>query len=168
MVAVKTKTKTQAKGKPQPAHPLKLDGKSWDRRAVMTHICERLASSSNGIAKILAAGYRGHTLPEYATITAWLLADAEISAMYTRAKEDQADWMADEMLEIADDSVNDTYIDDDGNVRLNQEVVARSKLRLETRKWLAAKLKPRKYGDKVQQEVTGAIQHDVSIKVTFK
>jgi hypothetical protein len=69
-------------------------------------------------------------------------------AQYTRAKEEQADLMCEEMLEIADDGTNDTMITDFG-LKENKEWTNRSRLRVETRKWLASKLKPKKYGEKL-------------------
>jgi hypothetical protein len=63
--------------------------------------------------------------------------------------------MAEEMLEIADDAKNDwmeRQDDEGGNIgwRLNGDHVQRSRLRIDTRKWLASKLKPKKYGDKLE------------------
>ncbi len=76
--------------------------------------------------------------------------------MYVRAREDQADTLADEIVAIADDGSNDTY-EKDGVVLTNQDVVARSRLRVDARKWVAAKLKPKKYGDKVDVEHSGGL-----------
>ena len=47
------------------------------------------------------------------------------------------------MLAIADDGLNDNYTDDDGNERTLADVIQRSKLRVDTRKWIASKLKPK-------------------------
>ena len=77
---------------------------------------------------------------------------------YARAREEQAETYADEIVAIADDGRNDTYIDENGNERVNQDVVARSRLRVEARKWVASKLKPKKYGDRLQNEHTGTIE----------
>lgn len=74
---------------------------------------------------------------------------------YARAKEDQADFLFEEILAIADDTSNDTITDDEGNERINQEWVQRSKLRIETRKWAASKLKSKKYGDKIDVTTDG-------------
>lgn len=68
---------------------------------------------------------------------------------YARAREAQADRHAEEILRIADDGKSDTYIDEHGNERVDQEVVARSKLRVDARKWLASKMRPKVYGDKL-------------------
>jgi len=143
------------------AHPLMTDDKSWNREKVMRHICDQLATSSMGIGRILSKGYEGHNLPSYSTIMLWLTEDTVLSEMYALGKEAQADYMADEMLEIADDGRND-YMeqvgdDDVGGLafKLNGEHINRSRLRVDTRKWLASKLKPRKYADKVHAEVSG-------------
>ena len=73
----------------------------------------------------------------------------QFSEQYARAREAQADKLAEEALQIADDGRNDTYVDGDGNVKTDTEVIQRSKLRVDTRKWLASKMAPKKYGDKV-------------------
>ena len=60
--------------------------------------------------------------------------------------------MADEMLEIADDGSNDWMLRKDGDKEfyvLNGEHVQRSRLRLDTRKWLLSKALPKVYGDKL-------------------
>lgn len=69
---------------------------------------------------------------------------------YTRAREAQADKMAEDILGIADDGERDTYIDEDGVTRINQEVIARSRLRVDARKWLAGKMAPKRYGEKLE------------------
>jgi hypothetical protein len=71
------------------------------------------------------------------------------------ARELQADYLAEEMLEIADDGRNDWTKREDGIDAVNAEVVQRSRLRVDARKWLMAKLQPKKYGDRIAQEVTG-------------
>jgi hypothetical protein len=77
--------------------------------------------------------------------------------LYARAREEQADTWAEEIIEISDDGSNDTYVIDEetGETGVNHDHIQRSKLRVDSRKWIAAKLKPRKYGDKVTQELTG-------------
>jgi hypothetical protein len=79
------------------------------------------------------------SLPDYTTIDRWLTASEELRQRYARAKEAQADYMADEMMQIADNTTDPQ----------------KARLQLDTRKWLAAKLKPKKYGDKQTVENTG-------------
>jgi hypothetical protein len=85
-----------------------------------------------------------------------MLADEDLAQRYARAKEAALDAMADDILAIADDGVNDTYTDDDGNERTRVDVIARSRLRVDSRKWIMSKLAPKKWGDKITQELTGA------------
>lgn len=78
----------------------------------------------------------------------WTREHEEYCTQYARAKEDQADFLSEEMIDIADDSSNDVRYTESGEV-INSEFVQRSKLRIDTRKWIASKLKPKKYGDKL-------------------
>lgn len=154
MASRKTAAKPVPRRKAKPKHPLMVNGKDWDRDKVMRHLCDELATSSRGIGKILAAGYQGLPLPTYSTVMLWLEEDTQLSDRYARAKEAQAEFMADELLEIADDARNDWMEREDPDnpgFRLNGEHIQRSRLRVDTRKWLAAKLKPKKYGEKVEQ-----------------
>jgi hypothetical protein len=66
----------------------------------------------------------------------------------------QADLLAEECLEISDDAHDDIKYDKDGNETCNTEFVARARLRIDTRKWLAAKLLPKQYGDAKKEENT--------------
>lgn len=99
-------------------------------------------------------------MPCVATIFNWLRIHPEFLEQYTRAKEEQADALAEDMLDIADDGINDWMAKmGPGDIpvgwQINGEHVQRSRLRIETRKWIASKLKPKKYGDKVNVEATG-------------
>ena len=89
-------------------------------------------------------------MPAQSTIMLWLDGTRpEFSEQYARAHEAYADKLAEETLLIADDSSQDTYVDADGNVKTDTEAIQRSKLRVDTRKWLASKKAPKKYGDKM-------------------
>ena len=73
----------------------------------------------------------------------------ELIQRYARAKELQMEFMADQIQAIADDGSNDTYIDGDGKTKVDYDNIQRSKLRVDTRKWLMSKLLPKKYGDRL-------------------
>jgi hypothetical protein len=89
--------------------------------------------------------------PAASTIRLWVVKDspAGIAERYARAREAQAESWADDILELADDGRKDTFLDDKGNERVDHDHINRSKLRVDTRKWLMAKLHPRTYGEKV-------------------
>lgn len=81
----------------------------------------------------------------------WVVDDREgFAAKYARARDIGIDSMADETIAISDDGSNDTYLDDAGIVRTNSDVVQRSKLRVDTRKWYLSKIAPNRYGDRLQ------------------
>lgn len=94
----------------------------------------------------------------WATLIKYIDDDSGRTEQYARARESQADKMAEDILQIADDGKNDTYIDEDGNTRTDQDVVARSRLRIDARKWLASKMAPKKYGERLQTELSGAVK----------
>jgi hypothetical protein len=73
----------------------------------------------------------------------------EFAEQYTRAREIQADKLFDEILEIADERETDTILTVDGRELVNHDAIARAKLRVDARKWMAGKLRPKVYGDKI-------------------
>lgn len=98
----------------------------------------------------------------YTTMLDWINADQSRAEMYARAREDRSDKLADEIVAIADECEYEPVTDITGKtvaVMFDKTAVARNKLRIDARKWTAAKLKPRVYGDKVQVE--GTVDHKV-------
>lgn len=111
-------------------------------------ICEALADGQSLRTICLA-----EEMPNRATVFRWLAANETFRDQYARARDTQAEALADEILDIADDGTNDWMErrDDQGanlGWKENGEAMARSKLRVEARKWVASKLLPKKYGDK--------------------
>jgi hypothetical protein len=107
--------------------------------------------------------------PGTSTVFRWLAENEAFRDQYARAREAQADALADEILDIADETANDWITDGNGVDRVNAEAIARSRLRVDTRKWIASKLKPKRYGEKTTTEITG---HDggpvqVAVNVNF-
>lgn len=109
-----------------------------------TEICDTIAASSSGLKSLC----RQHAhWPHPDTIYQWLRRHEEFADLYARAKKDQVRALVEEILEISDDSSQDTRENANGDEVCNSEWVARSRLRVDTRKWIAAKLVPRLYGD---------------------
>ena len=110
-----------------------------------TEICFAIANGANP-SRMCADNMR---MPSYTTLYAWLAIDPAFKAMWDTAMVLRAERLVDEILEISDDSSNDyDYTDSQGVPHINGENVQRAKLRVDTRKWLASKLLPKKYGDK--------------------
>lgn len=95
--------------------------------AIASLICEAIACGES-----MRTVCEDHELPRV-SVYRWLAAIPEFRDQYARAKELGLDRMADELLEIAD---------------YRSEDVQRSKLRVDTRKWIMSKLAPKKYGDR--------------------
>ena len=116
-------------------------------------ICERL-SEGESLRQIC----RGKGMPAKSTVLRWLTDRPQFQDQYARARDAQADHFGDEILEIADDGSNDTYVTKDGVELVNHDHIARSRLRVDSRKWLMSKLAPKKYGDKLDLEHSGAVK----------
>jgi hypothetical protein len=113
------------------------------------YICELTASTGYGLLKLTRLYPE---LPDKMTINRWRHRLPDFRAQYALAKLEQADILAEECLEIADDDSQDIRIDEDGNQVCNTEFTARSRLRVDTRKWLAAKLLPKQYGPFIKDD----------------
>ncbi len=146
-------------GQGQKANPPKKPDKKPGRptlysKKLALEICEKIAEGKSLVRILEAEG-----MPGYQTVLDWLSRDDEpykqFSGMYARAREHQADFHADEIIDIADDSAKDTAYDAKGNAYCDNEWVNRSKLRVDARKWVASKLKPRKYGERINAELSG-------------
>ena len=129
--------------------------------SVRDDICKRIAQGES-----LSAICRCEDMPSKPTVLDWLFVDKEFSTQYARAREQQAEHYLDEIIAISDDVSLDEIMDGEGNPRTNHEAIQRSRLKVDTRKWAMSKLAPKKYGDKITQEVTGANGDPISLLLT--
>jgi len=121
-----------------------------------TEICRQVAN--NGLA-LNTLCKKNPSWPTRSTIYEWLRRYKDFSDMYIKAKKDQVTALVDDILEISDDSSQDDKEDEDGNYSCNSEWINRCRLRVDTRKWIAAKLVPRLYGDNmVARELSEEIE----------
>lgn len=147
--------------------PAKLGRPSLYNSILANKICAQLA-----LGKSLRTVCKGEDMPDISTIFNWFRVHPDFLEQYTRAKQESADAMADEILDIADDGSNDFMAVTKGNVKYNvedKEWTNRSRLRVDTRKWLMAKMKPKKYADKIDVTSDGkAIQGNNIVFANFK
>lgn len=125
-------------------------------------ICDGLVEGKS-LRRICA----GEGMPSASTVCRWLGNSAAFREQYARAREAQADALFDEILDIADDSRNDVKIvgrEGEEYEVCNTEFVQRARLRVDARKWMASKLQPKKYGDKVDLNHGGEVGMTVNIK----
>ena len=90
-------------------------------------------------------------MPTWRAVYDWCEAIPEVSARIARAREVGFDSIGESTLDISD---QDPERGPDG--KIDAAWVAHQKLRVEQRMKLLAKWSPKKYGDKITQELTGA------------
>ena len=142
-------------GKPQKASKQGRPSK-YTQRLVDT-ICDRIGKGESLVSICKSVG-----MPTRSMVFRWLEKTPEFRDRYARAREIQAETLVDEIVSIADDSGNDVEIDRDGKEITNHEVVARARLRVDARKWVASKLRPKVYGDKIETEHSGTVRFELS------
>lgn len=129
-------------------------------------ICDRIANGES-----LRGICRDEDKPNRSTILRWLASHEDFAAKCARARLLQADALEEEMQEVADDGTNDwmerrSEAEKGGGIMtgwvLNGEHVQRSKLRVSTLQWRAAKLNPKKYGEKIDHEHSGGLTLSVT------
>ena len=141
---------TQAK-KPTPRRSAVYD------EAIAVRICERIAAGE-GLREIC----EDKDVPSKTVVYRWLAAESQFRDAYARARELQMESWADELRDIATDGSNDwiVKINADGSTDrvLDHEHVQRSKLRIDTLKWLMSKFAPKRFADKVEVELSGTVK----------
>jgi hypothetical protein len=100
-------------------------------------ICETMAAAGETLTAIC----QQPGMPSRRTVARWLHTNPDFCLAYARARELLADSFADEVIAIADD----------GDADVNH-----ARLQVDSRKWYAGKLYPKRYGDRISQELTGA------------
>jgi hypothetical protein len=123
---------------------------------VAEEICRRLATGDS-----LRAICRGEGFPPESTVRLWVVDDVEgFAARYTRARDIGLDAMADELLEIADSPMEGQRVEEgpDGKKVVREDMLGHRRLQVDARKWLLCKLAPKRYGDRVQQEISGSLK----------
>lgn len=113
---------------------------------VADRICEQLAEG-----KSLRAVCRADGMPNASTVLRWLEDEdkADFAQQYAAARTRGYQLLADEILEIADQTEFDTIAGDEKHEeRPNTEWITRSRLRVDSRKWMLSKMLPKVYGER--------------------
>jgi hypothetical protein len=129
-------------------------------------ICERIADGES-VRKICL----DPAMPAKSTLFKWLYEQKAFSDQYTRAREVQMETMAEEIIDIADDTSQDTKTIQKGDHEvevMNAEWINRCRLQVDTRKWLMSKMAPKRYGDKVQTELSGPDGGPLQAQITVE
>jgi hypothetical protein len=113
---------------------------------VANAVCDKLM-----LGKSLRSICAEEGMPSQPTVFKWIRENEQFAEQYARARDTQADTLADQITDIADDA------SDDPNSR---------RVRIDARKWIAAKLKPKKYGDRAGeagQDPDNPIRHVLEV-----
>jgi|5_EtaG_2_1085323.scaffolds.fasta_scaffold00139_28 hypothetical protein len=123
----------------------------YDREKITALVCAQIAEGKS-LRSILD---HDDKLPSVRTFLDWIGEATELATQYAQAREAGYLLLADELVAIADE--NYTTAEDGTRERLSNEAIARNRLRVDTRKWMLAKMLPKVYGDhtKVTNEHTG-------------
>jgi hypothetical protein len=116
-------------------------------------ICVRL-----GLGQSLRKICLDEDMPSLRSVMYWLTTKPDFLQQYTRAREIQAETQFDELIDIVDQPPELSHITNNKGelveVKFDSSYVAWMKLRVDTRKWTAARMAPKKYGEQKQAEVT--------------
>jgi DNA primase len=145
-------TQDLAKIASEAAKPKKAGKPTTYNEHIALVICIRIAEGES-LRQIL----KDDGMPAQSTVYEWLLRHAQFAEHYARAREEQADTLADEIIQIADEQPEIVVVTDKktGAViehKLDGAFLQWQKNRIDARKWTAMKLKPKKYGDRLAME----------------
>jgi hypothetical protein len=123
---------------------------------LVEEICARLAKGEP-MSRIAKDAH----MPELTNVYRWLRVDEEFRQLYETARADGAHTYASEIAEIIDEEPLPVF-DDQGNKRYDSGSIAHKRLRMDGRKWLAAKYLPKVYGDR--QILAGDAESPIEVK----
>ena len=160
--AMSTPTDTMSEGSAPTTAPRQRGHLVKFNETVADQICGRM-SEGETLRKVC----RDPAMPSRSTVYRWLHKNPGFANQYAQAREARVEAWADEIIEIADDGTTD-YITKVGRngaeyEAVDQEHIQRSRLRVDARRWLLRKLNPGQYGDHMEVEHTGAVDHNVQI-----
>lgn len=127
-------------------------------------VCQRLASGES-----MRSVSRDDAMPAMTTLFRWLREKDDFRQQYEKAKEESADALVEDMLDIADNQVSQPVLVEGKPVMMGDKPVMvrdgpsvqHARLRVDTRKWAASKLKPKKYGEKLDVSHSGTVSFNM-------
>lgn len=105
-------------------------------------------------------------MPAVSTIMRWVGTHKEFQEQYACARELQAEHYVQEILEISDNCTDDVEVimtQNGEDHRIKQSAIQRARLQVDSRKWIASKLAPKKYGDRQQVDQNITMKHEQAL-----
>ena len=143
----------------EPAPKKKTGRPSKYNEEIAAEICTRIVKGES-----LRSICRDEKMPNVDTIYVWIGKHPIFADQYARAREEQADTLADEIQALADEAPP-MVLGKFGEI-IDTGWLQWQKQRIDARKWCAAKLKPKKYGDRVQ--VAGDAESPLKTETTIQ
>lgn len=128
---------------------------------IADEICRAVSTSIDGLGRLCK---RHEHWPEQACINGWRLDYPNFGSQYARAKQLQADLMAEHIVDVSINRSNDELLDANGAAKPNMASIQRDRLIVDSYKWIASKLMPKVYGDKQQVDTNVTITHEDTLK----
>jgi hypothetical protein len=115
-----------------------IDNPCWQK------LCEQISEG-----KSLSTAIKAEGMPSYQLVMLMLRNNPEFRTMYEKAVESRADRLAEEIIELADQEMPDGLEGPMASAWVQQK-----RMQVDARKWVASKLKPKTYGDRIDVAVT--------------
>lgn len=129
------------------------------RKKIVDFVCSEI-SEGKSLRSVLA---NNDNMPGRNTFLEWMENDPVKANQYARAMEQRQEVIFEEILSISDDQEGDVIENEEGIEVVNHNVIQRARLRVDSRKWMLGKMNPKKYGDKVQTELSGGVQNIITL-----
>ncbi|VVE00432.1 hypothetical protein PIN31115_02075 [Pandoraea iniqua] len=113
-------------------------------QALFDRICERMAEGES-----LRVICKSKDMPNKRTVMRWVAADEKLAEQYSEAQSMRADCYFDQIIDIADSKADPQ----------------KTRVQIDARKWVLARMNPKKYGDKFTQELTGSEGGALIVKI---
>ncbi len=115
-----------------------IDNPCWQK------LCEQISEG-----KSLSTAIKAEGMPSYQLVMLTLRNSPEFRTMYEKAVESRADRLAEEIIELADQEMPEGLEGPMASAWVQQK-----RMQVDARKWVASKLKPKTYGDRIDVAVT--------------
>lgn len=125
---------------------------------IINEICEKISKGQS-----LRSVLKSENMPDIVTFYKWIDSNIDFVKQYARATELRAESIFEDIIKICDATEDDIIYDEKGNEIPNHNVINRDRLRVDSRKWMLAKMMPKKYGDKVELEHSGSIENKTDL-----
>ena len=146
--------------------PKKIKAKIGRPTVMTPEVCEEICQRITR-GETLSAICRDKHMPNRTSVLKCRAENSAFALRYAQARELLLDVYADDIIMISDDGTTDYVLKVGRNGHeyeaVDQEHIQRSRLRVDSRKWLLSKLRPNEYGDKLIRESTSLVlvKHDI-------